>query len=537
MPLLPNCLLTALFLGAASWCLTTAVAAQAPLHLRSIAPLTTTATEFAADDWNGDGFVDFAVSDTISVSVSLSLGNGIHATAVRYPLAALALSDIRAITSGDLDGDGSPDLVAVRADAHPNFDAVLTVLRNRGDGSFATPVDHVVIGTAVAGSPITPDDLAIADLDGDGRADVIVVASQLNVVQQPGFICIARNITPVHGSITLASSVNVATNRATAESIAIADFDGDADLDVAVCNRLDNDVSVLRNDGTGLGGSMSHETLGGTAAAPIEIAAGDVDNDGLVDLVALNVVGHSYSFVRNLGQGRFRDVGQAPLGSQALPSPSHGTDLTLADLDRDGNLDLLGGMVGDGGNPGYLAILPGLGNGTFGTEQQLLSGPNSNRVIAKDGDGDGDIDVAVASALPSMIRYLVNAPSEPLWQMLGRGLRGAPGFAVLDGKGSGAAGTKTTISLRNGKPLDVGFLLFGSSAINLPFGGGQIVPDAFAPDGGGLALAIDAHGAIDVSLLWPQLPLGVSLYLQYWFFDASNPQGLSASNAMRSRPL
>jgi hypothetical protein len=113
-------------------------------------------------------------------------------------------------------------------------------------------------------------------------------------------------------------------------AIAIADFDRDGKLDLAVVNRDGNTVSVLLGDGSG---SFGTKTDFGTVLTPTAIAIADLDRDGKLDLVVTNSTASTVSVIPGTGTGSFETKTDFTTGSTPVA-------VAIADLDRDGKLDL-----------------------------------------------------------------------------------------------------------------------------------------------------------------------------------------------------
>jgi outer membrane protein assembly factor BamB len=180
-----------------------------------------------------------------------------------------------------------------------------------------------------------------------------------------------------------------------------ADIDGDGDLDLAVANLDSSTVSILRNDGAG--GFEIDRTLT-VAGGPDSIVAADLNRDGRVDL-ALNAPlaappGVSILLGSTTAPGGFAAtvvaVGTAP------------GDLALGDFDKDGDLDL---AVCDAVMPpqaGHVRILSNDGDGVFtpGPSADVASQPTA--IAAADFDGDGDLDLAVGNVGSDNVQILTN---------------------------------------------------------------------------------------------------------------------------------
>jgi hypothetical protein len=181
----------------------------------------------AAADFNGDGKTDLVTANFDGKSVSILLGNGdgTFSPGVDYPVG----SDAHSIATGDFNNDGKLDvLVAVKGS-----NTVLLLLGN-GDGTFST-------GNSLTTGP-SPKSIAVADLNGNGKLDAVVANSGYNTV----------SVFLGHGDGAFASAVNYpvgALGAAYPNAIALADMDGDGRLDIIAANG--GTLSILRGLGNG----------------------------------------------------------------------------------------------------------------------------------------------------------------------------------------------------------------------------------------------------------------------------------------------
>jgi len=180
-----------------------------------------------------------------------------------YQTASLAVADVN--------GDGQPDLLAVNNCASSGSlgcaNGSVGVLLGNGDGTFNKAT------TYPAGS--FPISLAVADLNGDDKLDLVVTNGNGSVGVLLG-----------NGDGTFASIVNYASGGSAPQSVAVADLNGDDHPDILVSNSNSNNVGVLLGNGDGTFGAPIIYSTGGNS--PSSVAIADVNSDGKPDLVVVN---------------------------------------------------------------------------------------------------------------------------------------------------------------------------------------------------------------------------------------------------------
>ena len=313
---------------------------------------------------------------------------------------------------GDLDGDGDLDILV--GDSFFGSPGI-SVLKNNGDQTFAAPVYYPVPLQEVVGG------VALSDFDGDGDLDAF--ATIRGSFDQMTKIKVWRN----NGDGTFAAPIEFTTGQGPA-GIVIADFTGDGKPDVITANYGASSISLLRHNGL-IGaavGFLPPVSFNATNHAE-KIAAADVNGDGILDVVVGETVDigplATLAVMINTANGNFA----APVIYDAAPGGRFGsTAVALADLDNDGDVDLIGGGLYENGSidNGAVTIRRNNGSGTFGpaeiilfTNPNYVSNPKEITTGFINGDGFPDIVAAVPSG------------------------RAIEGFVVVNSNGSGGFNT------------------------------------------------------------------------------------------------
>ncbi len=342
-------------------------------------------------DLDGDGKPDMIVTNVYgSVSVfQNNSSNGMPSFAAKVDRVTGSYYAY-SITAGDLDGDGKPDLIA--AGINPDN---ISIFRNKstpGNISFSDsiplPVGH------------GPRSASIGDLDGDGKPDLVVADIYNNS------LTIFRN-TSTPGNISFGPGKDLGTGQYPAE-VVIADLNGDGKADLAVANSgsfsvPSNTISVFKN--TSIGSTISFDNKVDLQAGtnPLAIAAGDLDGDGKPELAVANSDNASVSVFPNNSTGS--DISFS--SSINYASGNIPNDVAIGDLDGDGKPDLAVANL----NAGTISVYKNTSaTGAVSFNAKIDYGPLSGvrSITIGDLDGDGRPELTAADGSYKAVTVLKN---------------------------------------------------------------------------------------------------------------------------------
>ena len=319
----------------------------------------------ALADFNGDGIPDVVLSGSSGLAVLLGKGDG------TFGLAILPTSTSDgALFTGDLNGDGKADIVAV------DISGIVTVLLGNGDGTFQQPTTTLIQGTS----------LALGDFNGDGKPDAVSIG--LNPSGTSPVDIVSVSLGKGDGTFLLGTEIHVPCgcfDARGAQSILVGDLNGDGKSDLVYLQTFPAFgyvVATLLGNGDGTFGTPSTFGMNGNLFASANVAAGDFNNDGKLDLAI--TAGHVGVFLGK-GDGTFQP--EVDYGGQ------NAVFVAVADFNGDGKAD----VVTADGTANTVSVLLGNGDGTFGFANSFPMSNPANSLVVGDFNNDGKPDVAVAT--------------------------------------------------------------------------------------------------------------------------------------------
>ncbi len=299
-------------------------------------------------------------------------------------------------------GDAPDFVIFADVDLDGNLDAVsadgdepfVTVAFGDGKGNFNRGIQPLT------GRGYDTQEVAVADLNGDRIPDL--VGTSLGFAGNPGNIFILLG----KGNRTFAKAVNIGSGGHSPNGIAVGDLNHDGIPDLVVANSLSNaeygNVAVLLGKGDG---TFEKPVRYQAGVSPWQVVLGDFNGDGKLDLAVLPIGGEDKIYVLlGKGDGTFGEA-------KAYRSGMFPESIAVADFNGDGILDL---AIANSTNPKpcHVSILLGNGDGTFQPPIAFPVGISPASLITADFNHDGKPDLATLTG-PSGITVLLNTTPFP----------------------------------------------------------------------------------------------------------------------------
>jgi hypothetical protein len=385
------------------------------------------AYNIAETDLNGDGFPDLVVAEinedpigevTTDISVLLNQRDGTFK-------AGQMVDDswffyITNVAVGDVNNDGCADIVEA------NSLGAATLFLGNCDGTFQTQGVRRDFGLGDI-----PGGLALADVNGDGKLDIVtssvVFFDSIQTGLQPGDM-LSVLLGDGQGNFNLA---RIYRGQPSMYSLALADLNGDGKFDIITASQDADLVTVFLNDGSGgfgqpAGGYIGYPALASNSGAAEVGSVGsgftdvpysgfkiaDVNGDGKPDLVLLESERNypeplNVAVLLNQGSGKFSDPVRSAVIDTSSQNPNAVGDWAVADFRNAGHPDFVAVASPNSGGASYIAFAKNNGDGTF-THLPLETVSGAQGLIGVgDFNSDGKLDFVVLGSV-SGTSYTLN---------------------------------------------------------------------------------------------------------------------------------
>lgn len=334
-------------------------------------------------DFDGDTKTDAAVANRGSTDITLFRNLTAFGSDPTFSSTSIANGyETVSIECGDLDGDGKPDMVA--STEIGSRTEHIYIYHNVGAGSISlTKVQEFRLPDFSATVPRSPRKIKMADIDADGKKDLIVGTETDNTIY-----VYANNSSP--GSINFNSPVAITVaNALNTGALEVADLNNDnlPDIVSLAFDEAGEGIEVLRNTSTPGTISFTQEAGITNSSQRINVMIADFNNDQLKEIVATSRFGNDVDIFTNESSNGSISFSNTPT---TVGSITGSWGLTAGDINGDGMLDI--GVAALSTN---YYILENTFDGTSisFTRHTVGLNPDNRNTEMVDIDGDGKIDI------------------------------------------------------------------------------------------------------------------------------------------------
>jgi len=274
---------------------------------------------------------DIVVSDSIGNRSVYFVSFNESTNQYNTPLVMSVTKPIRLLLSGDIDHDGTDEVIALGSDFVTSTTSNINVIYRSGTGWIRNDPSTINI-------PIMAGSAAIADVNNDNLDDLVIASLNTPEVFFVGWIGRA-------GSVVTAS---IPTPNLLIKAVVAADWNGDRKTDLAFLSAAANALFVATNQPGQWRGDNIPVNLSGNQTAPLELLATDITCDARPEIVINQMAANTLLLLVNDGTGRF------PMQPTGMQSP--GGPLAIANFNNDNLPDFIVGKPGPGAQASLLMI-------------------------------------------------------------------------------------------------------------------------------------------------------------------------------------
>ncbi len=320
-------------------------------------------------DLNEDGNMDIITSNTISHDVTVLLGDG-SGDFTEVPNSPFSVGyGPYSLVISDFNGDDKRDIVTANAFSHD-----VTLLLGDGSGDFTEAANSPF---NVGGGPVS---VVVSDLNEDGKMDIVTANYFTN----------NETILLGDGSGDFTEATNSPFDVGVGPvSVFISDLNKDGNMDIVSANNDSADVTILLGDGSGDFTEAANSPFS-VGDEPYSVVVSDLNEDGNMDIVSANIGSHDVTLLLGDGTSGFTEATSSPFSVGDSPR-----SVSVSDLNDDGNMDIVAVNM----HGADVTLLLGDGTSAFmeAANSPFSVGKSPESICISDVNGDGHFEIITAN--------------------------------------------------------------------------------------------------------------------------------------------